>query len=180
MDVRQFLRSCYGLLLNSFPKTYREDYGEELQTVFNLSLDDAMKLGMMDVAGVLLHELISLLKAIVHEHLRERRRKKMTGKFASRSDFVPGSWTEAFAALATDQMMCMADNAQPIHQSHLPTMPNRMPIKIRLPEVSRTNQRMAAALTLGFCFEFISMVRCCHESDWLAVRLFFDCQKSSA
>jgi hypothetical protein len=43
---------------------------------------------------------MGLPKAILYEHLRERRNTKMTGKFASRFDFAPGSWTESFAALA--------------------------------------------------------------------------------
>jgi hypothetical protein len=100
MDVSQLLRHCYGMFLSLYPEAYREEYGRELQTVFNLSLDDAMKMGKLDVAGVLLHELIGLPNAIIHEHLRERRKVKMTGKFASRFDFAPGSRTEIWAALA--------------------------------------------------------------------------------
>ena len=100
MDKLQFLRDCLGLLLNLYPKTYREEYGKELQTVFNLSIDAAMKLGRLETVKVVLHELIGLPKAILYEHLRERRRTKMAGKFASRFDFSPGSRTESFAALA--------------------------------------------------------------------------------
>jgi hypothetical protein len=100
MKATKVLRGCYGLLLNLYPKAYREEYGVELQMVFNLSLDDAMKMGKLDVAGVLLHEMIGLPNAIIHEHLRERRKQKMTGKSASRFDFAQGSRTEILAALA--------------------------------------------------------------------------------
>jgi hypothetical protein len=96
----RFFRWLYGLLLNLFPRTYREEYGDELQAVFNLSLDDAMKIGGMEVAGVILCELIGLPTAILYEHWRERRRAKITGKFASRFDLVPGSRNEILAALA--------------------------------------------------------------------------------
>jgi hypothetical protein len=47
-----------------------------------------------------LRELIDLPKAILYEHLRERRRMEMNKTFASRFDFAPGSRTESFAALA--------------------------------------------------------------------------------
>ena len=94
----QFLHKFFGLLLNLFPKTYREEYGDELQAVFNLSLDDAN--GWGEVINVFLYELMGLPQAILYEHLRERRKQNMTGKFASRFDFEPGSRNEVLAALA--------------------------------------------------------------------------------
>ena len=96
----EFIRKFHRLLLNLYPKWYREEYGDELQTVFNLSLGDALGRGEMKLVEAVLNELISLPRAIIHEHLREMRKKKMTGKFASRFDFAPGSRTESFAALA--------------------------------------------------------------------------------
>jgi len=95
----QFLCRLYGLLLWLYPKGYREEYGSELRAVFDLSLDDAMKEGKAKFTGVVLHELISLPKAIFYEHLRERRKAKMIGKFSSRFDFVPGSRREFLTAL---------------------------------------------------------------------------------
>ena len=67
------MRGLYSLVLHLFPKAYREEYGDELQTVFNLSFDDAMKIGWLEVAGVILRELMSLPKAILYEHLRKPR-----------------------------------------------------------------------------------------------------------
>ena len=98
MNVLQFLRDCYGLLLNLYPKWYRDEYRDELQTVFNLSLDEAT--GRLEIVTVFVRELAGLPKAIIHEHLRERRKSKMTEKFASMFDFEPGSRNETFAALA--------------------------------------------------------------------------------
>jgi len=94
----QLLRKFHQLLLNLYPKTYREDYGDELQTVFSLSLDEAT--GRFEVIVVFVRELAGLPKAIIYEYLRERKKSKMTGKFASRFDFEPGSRNESFAALA--------------------------------------------------------------------------------
>lgn len=95
----QFVQRFYGWLLLLFPNNYREEYGEELQTVFSLSIDDALATGGFEVVGVILRELKGLPYAALHEHLRERRKAKMTGKSASRFDFEPGSRNEAFAAL---------------------------------------------------------------------------------
>lgn len=94
------VRRLYGFLLNLFPRNYRHEYGEEVQTVFDLSLEEASKNGRLEVANILLRELTSLPGAILYEHLREWRRNTMTEKFASRFDFEPGSRTETFAALA--------------------------------------------------------------------------------
>ena len=94
------MKSLYALLLYLFPSAYREEYGDELQAVFDLSLDDAMRAGKLEVARVMLRELIGLPKAILLEHLRERRKTKMTAKFASRFDFAPGSRNEILAAVA--------------------------------------------------------------------------------
>ncbi len=93
------MRSLYALLLHLFPKAYRDEYGDELQTVFELSLDDAMQAGKFPVVLFVLRELISLPQAIIYEHLRERRKAKMIGKFSSRFDFVPGSRREFLTAL---------------------------------------------------------------------------------
>jgi len=94
------MKSFYSLLLYLFPRSYREEYGDELRTVSNLSLTDAMNGGWLEVVGVVLRELVGLPKAIIYQHLRERRKTKMTGKFASRFDFEPGSRNEILAALA--------------------------------------------------------------------------------
>lgn len=92
------MKGLYTLLLYLFPKAYREEYGEELRAVFDLSLDDVIKVGWREVVIVISRELIGLPKAIIHEHLRERRKAKMIGKFSSRFDFAPGSGWEFLSA----------------------------------------------------------------------------------
>jgi hypothetical protein len=67
------MNRLFALLLYLFPKAYREEYGEELQVVFDLSLDDAMQAGMLEVVRVMLRELIGLPKAILYQHLRKPR-----------------------------------------------------------------------------------------------------------
>ena len=71
------------MLLNFYPQKYREEYGDELGAVFNLSLMDAMNGGWLEVAGVVTRELAGLPKAILYQHLRERKKENMTGKWFS-------------------------------------------------------------------------------------------------
>lgn len=77
------IRRFYGLLLNLFPRNYRREFGEELQAVFALSLADAAKFGKVEIAKLLLRELVALPQGIFFEHLRERRKNEMAKKFAS-------------------------------------------------------------------------------------------------
>ena len=98
-DDMQFIHNVYGLLLSFLPKNYREEYGEELQTVFELSLEEAAAKGGFELEKLVLRELVSLPQAIFLEHLRQRRMSKMTGNFASRFEFAPGTRSEAWAAL---------------------------------------------------------------------------------
>jgi hypothetical protein len=85
--------------LNLFPKEYREEYGEELQAVFGLSIEEAATKGGFEVERLVLRELVSLPKAIVLEHIRERRNTKMDKSSASYFDFAYGSWKEFLTAL---------------------------------------------------------------------------------
>jgi len=94
------VKGLYSLLLYLFPKAYRDEYGDEMQAVFDLSLEDAVRTGKFEVVKVFLRELVALPPAIVHEQLRERRKAKMTREFSSRFDFAPGSPKEVLAAVA--------------------------------------------------------------------------------
>ena len=73
----QFLRQLYGLLPLVYPKTYREEYGEELQIVFELSLEEAATKGGFELERLILRELVSLPQAVILEHLRQRRMSKL-------------------------------------------------------------------------------------------------------
>jgi hypothetical protein len=95
----QLLRRIFGLSLTLFPKNYREEYGAELQAVFDLSLDDAIAKGAFEAAKLVVSELISLPKAVVFAHLRQRRNVKMIKRFDSYFDFACGSWKEFLTAL---------------------------------------------------------------------------------
>ena len=59
----QFLRKFHRLLLNLYPKKYRDEYGEELHTVFNLFMNDAT--GWVEEINIFLRELMGLPRAIL-------------------------------------------------------------------------------------------------------------------
>jgi hypothetical protein len=65
----EFIRRVYGLSLSFFPGNYREEYGEELQIVFELSLEEAATKGRFELERLIFRELLSLPKAIILEHL---------------------------------------------------------------------------------------------------------------
>ena len=94
-----FVGKVYGLFLNLFPIKYQEEYGEELQAVFDLSIRDAAERGRLETGKLVLREFLSLPGAILHEHLRERRNVRMGKGFNSFFDFADGSWTEFLMAL---------------------------------------------------------------------------------
>ena len=95
----EFLRGFYRMSLRLYPKNYREEYAEELHTVFDLSLEDALGSGRMEFIVTFLRELLSLPKAIVREHLRERRKRPMVKKFRAYFNFEYGSSREFFTAM---------------------------------------------------------------------------------
>jgi hypothetical protein len=99
LDDMKFINELYGLLLLCFPKHYREEYGEELQIVFYLSLSDALKTGGWEPAKVVLRELLSLPMAVLIQHLREGRRTNMVKNFGTYFNFAHGSWREFLSAL---------------------------------------------------------------------------------
>ena len=92
-----FLRRIHDLLLTLYPREYLGEYGDELQTVFNLSMDEAT--GRYEVILIFVRELAGLPKGIISEYLRERRKTKMSGKFISRFNFPQGSILETSAVL---------------------------------------------------------------------------------
>lgn len=76
LSTRLFLYA-YACLLNMFPRGYRTEYGEELQSVFRLVMEDADFRGGLSALRMGLHELRDFPSTIVREHIRERRKKAL-------------------------------------------------------------------------------------------------------
>ena len=96
----RILARLYAALLKLYPRSYQVEYGQELQAVFNLALDDEARQGGFSPIWTSLRELRDLSGAIIIEHRRERRKHKMGTERASRLDFEPCSRRETLAALA--------------------------------------------------------------------------------
>ena len=97
----------YGRLLHLYPRAYRQEYDREMQSVFELSADEAGRGGMLSLLNLCLRELRDLPGAIVHEHWRDARRNGEDTTVAERPDnghvrdnlqdthdAAPGSWTD--------------------------------------------------------------------------------------
>jgi len=97
---KRILTRLYALLLNLYPRAYRVEYDEELQTVFNLAVNEAAQQGGFSVIWMSIRELRDLPGGIIFEHWRERRKRRMTTERGSLLTFEPGSWRETLAAMA--------------------------------------------------------------------------------
>ncbi len=95
----RFLCHLYTRLLILYPKVFREEYSEELQSVFELSLEEAATKSAFEVGRLVVREFVNLPKAVILEHLREQRNSTMSGRINSFFDFAPGSWKEFLTAL---------------------------------------------------------------------------------
>lgn len=95
----QILARLYALVLNLYPCAYQVEYGEELQAVFYLAVNDAAQRDGLSVLWMGLRELRDLPCSIILEHWRERRKHNMATERGSLFTFKSGSWREALAAL---------------------------------------------------------------------------------
>jgi hypothetical protein len=93
------MRVFYRFLLRFYPKTYREEYGKELCTVFGLSIEEATKVGKSEVVRVFFRELLGLAGAILLEHVRERRNIN-SRRLAPGLKVLPDSPAERLAVFA--------------------------------------------------------------------------------
>ena len=67
--------SIYGSMLRLYPRNFREEFNDEMQEIFSLSIDAATRRGALAAAGLLLKELGALPGAVLLAHLREKQGK---------------------------------------------------------------------------------------------------------
>ena len=96
----RILTALYAICMHLYPKGYKNEYGDELKIVFELSLREAAQKGGSAIIGLACRELYSLPQAIIYEHWRERRIATMLARVNSYFTFEPGTWHEVLAALA--------------------------------------------------------------------------------
>lgn len=89
------LIELYSSLLRLYPRSYRDEFGEELGAV-SLAARDAANQGALAPLWLVWREIRDLPGAVVREHLAKRRRSAMGDMLSQNSR---GSWKEALAGM---------------------------------------------------------------------------------
>ena len=96
----KLLVRVYAQLLTLYPRRYRQEYRDELQTVFSLVVDEAAERSAISLLGTALREFRDLPGALIREHIRERRKRGMETQLSTLEiDERPGRWTEVLAGI---------------------------------------------------------------------------------
>ena len=90
----QLLTSLYARLLALYPRRYRGEYGDELQTVFGSAAEEAAEDGLASLLRFSLHELHDLPSAALRQHMKERNKSKTGDETGELLAFKPASWRE--------------------------------------------------------------------------------------
>lgn len=96
MNVMGSLKGLFRLLLHLYPRPYRDEFGWEMQSVFEDALADAPRVRLWATLMVTCRELCDLPRAAVAAHLRECRRAMDPGCVYTR----PPRWWAMLAALS--------------------------------------------------------------------------------
>ena len=94
-----FLVRLYAWSLQMYPRQYRLDYAGELNAVFEMAVEEACTNGINAVLWLGLRELSDIPGALLFQHRRERRNRKMEGELYNSSRSEALSWKEAFISL---------------------------------------------------------------------------------
>ena len=95
----QILMRLYTRMLGLYPQQYQAEYGEELQTVFSLLVNEAVQRGRFSVIRLGWRELCDLPAAVIREHGRERRKRKMATSTGAQTGAECSSWGETLAGI---------------------------------------------------------------------------------
>ena len=93
------LTRLYAWSLRLYPRQYRLDYASELQTVFEMAVDEARTTGINAVLWFGLRELSDMPGALLFQHRRERRNRKMERELNNSSLSDALTWKGAFISL---------------------------------------------------------------------------------
>ena len=94
-----FLTRLFAWSLRLYPRQYRLNYASELQTVFEMAVDEASTTGLDAVLWFGLQELSDIPGALLFQHRRERRIRKMERGLNNGSQPEALSWKGAFISL---------------------------------------------------------------------------------
>ena len=74
--IEQIATKIYGHVLKLYPATFRADFGEEMQTVFRMALEEAAQAGDGTLLAIIGREIHDLPSSIIWEHQAERTRQR--------------------------------------------------------------------------------------------------------
>jgi hypothetical protein len=111
----QILARMYTRLLSLYPRRYRAEYGEELRAVFSLLVNEAAQRGRFSVIRLGWREMRDMPGAVIREHRRERRKRKMATKTSVLPTFEPGSWREWLAAMVLFLLLALGSLLSYLH-----------------------------------------------------------------
>ena len=106
-DTAFRLNRFYARLLRLYPRGYREDFADEMQEVFRLSVKDAAGRGHGQLLQLTLRELGALPLALLASYIRERRKVTMQKQLNRWFVHEAGSWQEVLLASLPFLMLCL-------------------------------------------------------------------------
>mgnify|MGYP001826078910 CR=1 FL=1 len=113
--MQQVLIWIYARLLSLYPQQYQAEYGEELQAVFSLLVNETAQRGRFSVIRLGWCEMRDMPGALIREHRREKRKRKMEAKTSALLAFKPGSWREWLAAVALFLLLALTSLLSYLH-----------------------------------------------------------------
>lgn len=91
--------ACYTSLLYLYPGAFRRQFGDEMAGVFEEAVTDAGRCGPANLITFWLHELITLIPAVLAEHRRAWRQNRRTPLGVARFDLLAARWIARVVSL---------------------------------------------------------------------------------
>lgn len=94
----QFIVNTYSRILHLYPRSFRDEFAVEMQTVFRDAVVDAAEDGMLSLIVVCCRELLSLPFNILREFWWEMQKEEATMQVTQMVPMKQGLWRDAFWA----------------------------------------------------------------------------------
>jgi hypothetical protein len=90
--MAHLITRVYGLLLRLYPRQFRVEFGDEMQSVFANAVNDAARRGLTPVLMVCAREMWELPRNVVREHWRSLQKENGRMDDTAALDDHPSSW----------------------------------------------------------------------------------------
>ena len=105
MNPTPFMTHLYAKIIQLYPRSFREEFGEEMQFAFRESVAEAHVMGVLPLALVCLREIVHFPASLLREFRHEFERKEMNMATNENSESLPkadertGHWAVLVGAL---------------------------------------------------------------------------------